>query len=173
MTRGDGKPCERCGTSKWDEHRDCLQCKRERKRKGKPENPQKVRERASRWRRNHPDKARAISRDGTRKWKKNNPEADAASVNRRRTRKTTAGGNYTAAEWKALVEHYGNQCLCCGRADVKLTADHVVPVVKGGSSDIENIQPLCGSCNSKKKDRIIDYRPNAGLGRWIQRKLLG
>jgi len=38
-------------------------------------------------------------------------------------------------------------------------ADHVLPVSKGGTSYISNIQPLCQPCNSGKKDKHIDYRP--------------
>lgn len=79
-----------------------------------------------------------------------------------RTRNTGAGGSYTAAEWKALLKRYGNQCLCCGRTDVRLTADHIIPVSQGGTSNIDNIQPLCASCNSRKHDKVIDYRPAEG-----------
>lgn len=67
------------------------------------------------------------------------------------------GGSYNENDWQDLCGYYGNACLACG-ATKTLAADHIVPVVKGGSSDISNIQPLCKSCNSKKGTQIIDYR---------------
>lgn len=69
--------------------------------------------------------------------------------------------HFTAAEWAALKAHYDYTCLCCKRRepDIKLTADHVIPLSCGGGNAIDNIQPLCLSCNSRKKTRTIDYRP--------------
>ncbi|MCA1840201.1 MAG: HNH endonuclease [Actinobacteria bacterium] len=69
------------------------------------------------------------------------------------------GGSHTPDEWSALCKEFGNQCLKCERDDVRLTKDHVIPVSKGGTNDIGNIQPLCQSCNASKKDKHIDYRP--------------
>jgi len=48
-------------------------------------------------------------------------------------------------------------CLCCGTTD-RLSIDHVIPISKGGLNIIDNLQTLCVSCNSKKRDKIIDYR---------------
>lgn len=70
---------------------------------------------------------------------------------------TGNGGSYTEQEWVELCDFYGNICLCC-KWPKPLTVDHVVPVSKGGTSDISNIQPLCLECNSAKRDRTIDYR---------------
>lgn len=152
----------------------------ERKRKYKQANLVKEAQRNRRWKNANPDKLREYERkryatnsERCRKWRHSNPDKANAIIHRRRTRQTAAGGSYTVAEWKSLLDHYGNRCLCCGRNDVRLAADHIVPVVRGGSSSIDNIQPLCNSCNSRKGTKTIDYRPNKGLGRWIQRKLFG
>ena len=107
----------------------------------------------AKYRRTHPE---AILKKN-RKYYKNHPEVFKAKDARRRTAKTSAGGAYTSAQWVALCNKFHNRCLCCGKKR-KLTADHVVPVSKGGSSNISNIQPLCGPCNSKKKDKVIDFR---------------
>lgn len=104
----------------------------------------------------HREEARAR----TAEWRRRNPSATKTYAAARRTRKTEAGGSFTSAEWAALKARYGNQCLCCGVSEeyVPLAADHVIPVSKGGSSDISNIQPLCKSCNSQKYTKAIDYR---------------
>lgn len=71
-----------------------------------------------------------------------------------------APGEYTAAEFEALCHATGDRCLCCG-VQSSLVADHVVPLSKGGANGISNIQPLCGPCNSKKKDNCWDFRLGA------------
>jgi 5-methylcytosine-specific restriction endonuclease McrA len=79
---------------------------------------------------------------------------------KRRASKMQAGGNFTITEWEALKAQYHYTCLRCGRREpeIKLTPDHVIPISKLGTSNIENIQPLCFSCNSAKCAKIIDYR---------------
>lgn len=43
----------------------------------------------------------------------------------------------------------GYACVHCG-AKSRLSVDHVVAVANGGSNDLENLQTLCISCNSRK-----------------------
>jgi 5-methylcytosine-specific restriction endonuclease McrA len=91
------------------------------------------------------------------KWQKENPGACKALENKRRTRKTKAGGFFTAAEWFTLCFAVGFKCLCCNQQK-SLEADHVIPVSKGGPSWLWNIQPLCKPCNVRKGVKVIDYR---------------
>jgi 5-methylcytosine-specific restriction endonuclease McrA len=40
-------------------------------------------------------------------------------------------------------------------ADFELmTIDHIIPKSKGGTNDLENLQPMCNSCNAKKADKF-------------------
>lgn len=44
-------------------------------------------------------------------------------------------------------------CSCCGAKagpEVRLHVDHIVPLAKGGSNEITNLQVLCDSCNLGK-----------------------
>lgn len=95
-----------------------------------------------------------------RAWYQGNRERHRVIYHIRESRKRRNGGRYTEAQWLALKAQYGHRCLCCGKgeSEAALTVDHVVPLSRGGSSDISNLQPLCKTCNSAKGSKTIDYR---------------
>jgi 5-methylcytosine-specific restriction endonuclease McrA len=101
-------------------------------------------------------------REYDRRYNRERSEIKAAHSHNRRTRKKQAEGTFTAEEWEALKQQYHYSCLCCGKQEpeIRLEPDHVVPLAKGGSNWIANIQPLCKRCNDRKKTNTIDYRPN-------------
>ena len=69
----------------------------------------------------------------------------------------TATNPRLTREWHDLLDKYGHRCAACGALG-SLVPDHIVPLTKGGSTLISNIQPLCSSCNNRKRNKIIDYR---------------
>ena len=45
------------------------------------------------------------------------------------------------------------QCQYCGKTDMPLTIDHIVPRSRGGEYSWENLITACPRCNSKKGNR--------------------
>lgn len=166
MTAGDGKPCKRCGTSEWYKNGHCKECDRIRQREKHYKNPEKTREKRRRWRENN----RELHRENVRRWRENNPDKVKRQRRRYRARKHNAEGNFTQKQFKNLCNQYGNRCVCCGKKK-NLEPDHVVPLARGGTNDIANIQPLCRQCNASKRAKTIDYRTKPSIKRWIQRRL--
>jgi hypothetical protein len=46
------------------------------------------------------------------------------------------------------------RCHICGQSGVELEVDHVVPVVRGGSDALDNLQTLCRDCNRGKRGSL-------------------
>lgn len=121
------------------------------------------------YRAEHKEKANAYSKryrqenkekilDLNRRYLANNREKIRKQGQLSYAKRKANGGTFTNDEWFALCNQFGNVCVCCGEQE-RLTVDHIIPITKGGTSDIGNLQPLCKSCNSRKGDRIIiDYR---------------
>jgi len=80
---------------------------------------------------------------------------DTCRRERNRARGTRQRRGYTDA-WLQLVKLAIRQqpyCSVCGVTS-DLTGDHRVPLAKGGTSTLENVQVLCRSCNSSKGSRV-------------------
>jgi len=87
------------------------------------------------------------------RWKAKNPGRMAHLKARRYAREKRAEGSHSFIEWEELKAKHNNLCAAC-KQEKPLTKDHIIPLSKGGSDNINNIQPLCRNCNSKKWAKI-------------------
>lgn len=55
---------------------------------------------------------------------------------------------------KAVLARDAYTCQYCGREQLGLTVDHVVPRSRGGSSAWDNIVAACAPCNRRKGNRL-------------------
>lgn len=91
-------------------------------------------------------------------WYEKHPESKRAATRNYRAKKTEAGGRVSVQDWLAVLEAYGHRCAWCASPG-KLEMDHIWPVSLGGATTLQNVQPLCRSCNSSKGACVLGYRP--------------
>lgn len=142
-------------------------------------NKDKISEYNRRWRTKYPERAKA-NKD---RFKDRNPDyhreydakkysehrdeiiARAADYAKRnpegnRLRNAQRRGSYgvvSTPQWLAMLAAFKYRCACCG-SENSIEIDHVIPLSLGGLHVIENLQPLCTSCNRRKLAKFEDYR---------------
>lgn len=85
-------------------------------------------------------------------------EAARAREINARTRSLGREGRVSARELSTLVDAYGGVCAYCGRPWEEI--DHLIPLSRGGPSSVENLRPVCRSCNRRKRtQRLEEWKP--------------
>lgn len=166
------KPCVKCGGTDRYKDKRCKPCTIASNKKWRLKNPNRYKNLVKKWQLNNPNKKRA----GWRKWRLNNLEchktrskiwklanSNKTVIYNQSRRANKAKVLSLPYNFDSICKRYDNICLCCKRSDKLLTIDHVIPISQGGSDTEDNIQPLCGSCNSSKGNHhTTDYRPDVG-----------
>jgi len=110
-----------------------------------PKGRKKVAEATQRWRESDRNRARAISR---------------SQYGRREARRKGAG--YRHVSTKEARRIVNSPCSNCG-AKENIHIDHIIPLSRGGTHSIGNLQPLCAYCNISKHNALqIEWRYRSG-----------
>lgn len=159
-----GRPC--CNGHygiRYAAHRSCVDCLREQQKRFSAQYPDKQASYSQAYNTRHPAKRYSI----TKAWKSRNPEHAKMLAHRgwhaRRVRGSQVEGRLNALDLERLKQLQNGCCAYCG-ASARLSLDHKKPVSRGGSNHILNLQYLCVSHNSSKRDMDDkDYRRLKGI----------
>lgn len=55
-----------------------------------------------------------------------------------------------------LLEKWGRECAYCGKKNVPLQVEHIVPKARGGSDRVSNLTLACECCNQKKGSKPVE-----------------
>lgn len=73
-------------------------------------------------------------------------------------RRRGPAGDAMRAHTDKLFAKFDWRCCFCGCIldHETITEDHVIPLARGGTGDLKNLQFACRSCNSSKQDREVE-----------------
>jgi len=69
----------------------------------------------------------------------------------RKSRVNKLKATFTPEQWNCCKDYFNHTCAYCGKELSRLSQDHFVPVIKGGTYTVDNILPVCKKCNSSKQ----------------------
>jgi 5-methylcytosine-specific restriction endonuclease McrA len=109
-------------------------------------------------RRNNPEHRRMIEKKYDNSAKGKLRARNNEFKRRIREKNISYAGKFSLFEWENLLIKFKYKCQLCFvnfSARDGPTIDHIIPISKGGTNEITNIQPLCRSCNSRKGNKIL------------------
>lgn len=116
--------------------------------------PERHRERSLAYRLRHPERVREQARRTSHKHR------ERVNVNRRTyyARKKHATGTHTVQDIQTQYDRQDSKCYWCGKklgkAKHEYHVDHVIPLVRGGSNNPDNLVIACPHCNQSKHDKL-------------------
>jgi 5-methylcytosine-specific restriction endonuclease McrA len=113
-------------------------------------NKERIAKKATEWNRKNKDKRKIIKR----KWFLANRGHKNFLNKVRIYREKGAGGKVTKKDADNLFEKHNKICYYC-KVNKATSIDHIIPISRGGSNDINNLVPACISCNSKKGNKLL------------------
>lgn len=130
-------------------------------RKWYKKHPELAHLRTRKWQKEHKEQENENKRNYYKRRTKRQKELKRLKDNHRIALKRKAEGKFTLQEWEDKKKKFDYKCIICGiseeellnKTGIGLTIDHIIPLSKGGTNYISNIQPLCKSCNSSKRDK--------------------
>ena len=134
-------------------------------------NAESEKKRSVEWRIKNLDKARAHNRKSWHKnrevnlqrkkvWNQNNKDKILEKEHRRRALVNNCT-TYKITK-KDLRRIKRGPCMACGSTE-SIQMDHIIPLSRGGSHGIGNLQPLCKPCNISKNARFMtEWRKSVG-----------
>jgi 5-methylcytosine-specific restriction endonuclease McrA len=127
----------------------------------KPENKEKIRLKVLLWGRKNTDKQREYRRKQASKWYHSHKEQRRV-YNYARDKRHRDAGKLSVETLQLVYENNIKQyltltCVYCLKP-IKFGDDsleHIVPLIKGGANNIENLAVACRSCNSSKGSKTL------------------
>lgn len=66
---------------------------------------------------------------------------------------------------KNILKRDGHRCMYCGTLQGRMTVDHIIPKLRGGTDSWENLICACHTCNNRKGNRTPEEAGMPLLGR--------
>jgi 5-methylcytosine-specific restriction endonuclease McrA len=79
-----------------------------------------------------------------------NPEANRLSKNAMSQRRRAQSAAFDKADFVGALLTSDGICAYCLRPSNRLEVDHVIPLSRGGSCDVNNLVAACARCNRRK-----------------------